>query len=119
MRRKHAQNGLDFHFNVIYIDLRFTLRGCFFRKQIQAELEHVHVKLRDYEELEQACQFLHDNGVLLHYDDPSLSGLYFLDPQWLCDMLAHVVTIRDVNPLVQNGELGNFPSVTASGVEGR
>jgi hypothetical protein len=62
------------------------------------------VKLRDHEELEQACQFLHDNGILLHYDDPSLSGLYFLDPQWLCDMMAHVVAIRDVNPFVQNGE---------------
>ena len=63
------------------------------------------MKLRSDEELEQACQFLHDNGILLHYDDPSLSSLYFLDPQWLCDMMAHVVAIRDVNPFVQNGEL--------------
>ena len=42
-------------------------------------------------------------GVLLHYDDPLLRDLYFLDPQWLCDMLAHVVTIREVNPHMNNG----------------
>ena len=42
-------------------------------------------------------------GVLLHYDDPLLRDLYFLDPQWLCDMLAHVVTIREVNPHINNG----------------
>ena len=75
-----------------------------FRQKVQRELEMKNVKLRDYEELEQACQFLHDNGILLHYDDPSLSSLYFLDPQWLCDMMAHVVAIRDVNPFVQNGK---------------
>ena len=43
-------------------------------------------------------------GVLLHYDDPLLRDLYFLDPQWLCDMLAHVVTIREVNPHINNGK---------------
>ena len=43
------------------------------------------------------------SGVLLHYDDPLLRDLYFLDPQWLCDMLAHVVTIREVNPHMNNG----------------
>jgi hypothetical protein len=76
----------------------------YLRQKVERELEIKNVKLRDYEELEQACQFLHDNGILLHYDDPSLSGLYFLDPQWLCDMMAHVVAIRDVNPFVQNGK---------------
>ena len=43
------------------------------------------------------------SGVLLHYDDSLLRDLYFLDPQWLCDMLAHVVTIREVNPHINNG----------------
>ena len=45
------------------------------------------------------------SGVLLHYDDPLLRDLYFLDPQWLCDMLAHVVTIREVNPHMNNGTM--------------
>lgn len=47
--------------------------------------------------------FLHDNGVMLHYDDATLRDLYFVDPQWLCDMLAHVVTIREINPFARNG----------------
>lgn len=58
---------------------------------------------RDNSELNQATMFLHDNGVLLHYDDATLRDLYFLDPQWLCDMLAHVVTIREINPFARNG----------------
>lgn len=58
---------------------------------------------RDNSELNQATMFLHDNGVLLHYDDATLRDLYFLDPQWLCDMLAHVVTVREINPFARTG----------------
>lgn len=54
-------------------------------------------------ELEQAVRFLHDNGTLLHYEDPLLKDFYFVDPQWLCDMLAHIVTVREINPLVKDG----------------
>ena len=36
-------------------------------------------------------------GILLHYDTPALSHLYFVNPQWLCDMLAHVITVPEVN----------------------
>lgn len=41
---------------------------------------------------------------MLHYEDATLKDLYFLDPQWLCDMLAHVVTIREINPFAPNGQ---------------
>ena len=41
--------------------------------------------------------------MVLHYDDATLKDLYFLDPQWLCDMLAHVVTVREINPFARNG----------------
>ncbi|KAL3204616.1 hypothetical protein MRX96_011605 [Rhipicephalus microplus] len=58
---------------------------------------------RDMAELNQATSFLHDNGVLLHYEDATLKDLYFLDPQWLCDVLAHVVTVREINPFARNG----------------
>ena len=61
------------------------------------------IKFRDLDELNQATQFLHDNGVLLHYQDVALSDLYFLDPQWLCDMLAHVITIKPINGFVKSG----------------
>ncbi len=40
---------------------------------------------------------------MLHYDDATLRDLYFLDPQWLCDILSHVVTIREINPFAKNG----------------
>lgn len=54
-------------------------------------------------ELQQATRFLHENGILLHYEDANLRDLFFLDPQWLCDILSHVVTIREINPHVKNG----------------
>ena len=49
-------------------------------------------------------------GILLHFDGPALEDQYFVDPQWLCDMLANVITIRDVNPFIKNGRsnLNNF-----------
>lgn len=48
------------------------------------------------EELDEATNFLHENGLLLHYDEGSvLSDIYFLDPEWLCYNLAKVVTIRE------------------------
>ncbi|XP_042874450.1 leucine-rich repeat serine/threonine-protein kinase 1-like isoform X4 [Penaeus japonicus] len=62
-----------------------------------------HRPFRDSAELNQATTFLHENGVMLHYEDATLKDLYFLDPQWLCDMLAHVVTIREINPFARNG----------------
>jgi hypothetical protein len=51
----------------------------------------------------QATQFLHENGLLIHYNDVALNDLFFLDPQWLCDILATVVTIREINPFAAKG----------------
>ncbi|GAB6033061.1 hypothetical protein CHUAL_012677 [Chamberlinius hualienensis] len=65
--------------------------------------ERFHLGFRDLAELHQATAFLHENGVLLHYEDATLKDLYFLDPQWLCDVLAHVVTIREINPFAKSG----------------
>ena len=57
------------------------------------------------DELDQATNFLHENGILLHFDDSSLlSDLYFLDPQWLCSTLAKVITIQHHNPYQKNGK---------------
>ena len=39
------------------------------------------LKFRDEAELSQATKFLHENGLMLHYDDATLRDLYFLDPQ--------------------------------------
>jgi len=42
-------------------------------------------------------------GILLHYDEGRLSDLYFVDPQWLCSMLAKVIAVPEVNSLHKNG----------------
>ena len=47
--------------------------------------------------------FVSCSGVMLHYDTPALSHLFFVDPQWLCDMLAHVVTVPEVNNFIVRG----------------
>ena len=81
-----------------------VLRAEEYRKQVMDELlRRFKVQFRDVAELNQATAFLHDNGVLLHYEDATLKDLYFLDPQWLCDILAHVVTVREINPYARNG----------------
>ncbi|XP_064473089.1 leucine-rich repeat serine/threonine-protein kinase 1-like isoform X2 [Ornithodoros turicata] len=75
-----------------------------YRMLVMHEMQQkFNILFRDMAELNQATAFLHDNGVLLHYEDATLKDLYFLDPQWLCDMLAHVVTIREINPFARNG----------------
>ena len=63
--------------------------------------------IQDDEELKTATLFLTDVGTLLHYDDRShnLHELYFIDPRWLCDMMAKVVTVKERNPFVKNGIL--------------
>lgn len=63
------------------------------------------IRFRDDTEILQASQFLHENGVLIHYNDVALSDIFFLDPQWLCDILATVVTIREINPFAAKGKM--------------
>lgn len=59
----------------------------------------------DTEELTLATRFLHENGVLLHYNDQlrGLNHLYFIDPAWVCDLIATLVTVRERNPFIVNG----------------
>ncbi|GJQ77064.1 hypothetical protein Trydic_g23635 [Trypoxylus dichotomus] len=90
---ERRQNGLDPVLNTEQ-----------YRSIVATEMQQRYNRtFRDAGELHQATLFLHDNGVLLHYDDATLKDLYFLDPQWLCDMLAHVVTIREINPFARTG----------------
>ena len=52
----------------------------------------------------QAIRFLHETGVVLHYEDAAtrLNEYYILDPEWLCRMMAQVITVREINPFVDN-----------------
>ncbi|KAL4240953.1 hypothetical protein ACF0H5_001736 [Mactra antiquata] len=58
---------------------------------------------RNKEDLDQATRFLHENGVLCHFEDSCLKDQYFLDPQWLCDQLAKVVSIKEVQLYSKQG----------------
>ena len=55
------------------------------------------------EELQQAIRFLHDTGIVLHYTDvhSKLSDLYFLDPEWLCQLMGRIISIPEVNPVLR------------------
>nr|XP_047128450.1 leucine-rich repeat serine/threonine-protein kinase 1 [Hydra vulgaris] len=75
-----------------------------FRSKVFDQLRIQKAELKNgVEELNQAVQFLHDYGTLLHFDDPNLNDFYFINPQWFCDLLAHIVTIKSVNPCIKNG----------------
>ncbi|XP_072026368.1 leucine-rich repeat serine/threonine-protein kinase 2-like [Amphiura filiformis] len=75
-------------------------------RMLQLVREH---KLQlEEDELAQAVRFLHETGILLHYDDPAnqLRDMYFVEPEWLCKIMAQVVTVREINPFISpKGEL--------------
>ena len=62
-------------------------------------------ELHDKAELDQAASFLHNNGHILHYEEliGQLSETYFIDPTWICDMFAQIVTVKETNSWVKNG----------------
>ncbi|KAM3721655.1 Leucine-rich repeat serine/threonine-protein kinase [Dirofilaria immitis] len=86
------------------IGIEPVMRSSDFRNIVQERmLKNYGRAFRDDIEFNHACSFLHENGVILHYEDVTLRELYFLDPQWLCDILAHVITIREINPFARSG----------------
>ena len=67
----------------------------------------LNLDIQEEDELKTATLFLNNVGTLLHYDDRShnLDELYFIDPRWLCDLMAKIVTIRERNPFINDGIL--------------
>lgn len=63
--------------------------------------------IEDTNDLTEVTQFMHERGILMHYNDPNqdLQDLFFIDPQWLCELMAQVVTLPVVNPFIHNGIL--------------
>ncbi|XP_078352523.1 leucine-rich repeat serine/threonine-protein kinase 2-like isoform X1 [Oculina patagonica] len=71
--------------------------------------------IEDTNDLVEVTQFMHERGILMHYDDPNqdLQDLYFIDPQWLCELMAQIVTLPEVNPYIRNGilNLDDLPQI--------
>jgi len=59
----------------------------------------------DPSEVQQALKFLHESGVLLHFNDlqTKLSELYFLDPEWLCSLMAQIITLKQISFIDERG----------------
>ncbi|KAK3715077.1 hypothetical protein QZH41_012136, partial [Actinostola sp. cb2023] len=63
--------------------------------------------VEDPNDIKDVTTFLHERGILMHYDDPNqdLQDYYFIDPAWLCDLMARIVTLKEANPHIINGIL--------------
>lgn len=42
-------------------------------------------------------------GIIFHHKSVTMDELYCIDPQWLCAVLAKVVTVQETNPFQKNG----------------
>ncbi|XP_074650485.1 leucine-rich repeat serine/threonine-protein kinase 1-like [Tubulanus polymorphus] len=57
------------------------------------------------EEVANAVRFLHEIGLILHFNDQqrALNVLYFIDPSWLCKVLANVINVKSIVRHMNNG----------------
>ena len=63
--------------------------------------------LQSDDEIRAVTLFLHDKGLLLHFDDYShnLDDLYFIKPQWLCKLMSTVITVEKRNKYIKEGRI--------------
>ncbi len=52
--------------------------------------------------MSQAVQFLHELGVLRHFDNEALRSKVVTDPQWIVDVMACIVSVKDSPIKVSN-----------------
>ena len=63
--------------------------------------------LQSDDEIRAVTLFLHDKGLLLHFDDHrhNLDDLYFIKPQWLCKLMSTVITVKERNKYIKEGRI--------------
>lgn len=57
----------------------------------------------DDEQAKSAVEYLHDAGICLYWDEPQLSEMVFLDPQYLTKLLSSIFTFS--HNFVSEGKL--------------
>ena len=66
-----------------------VLRFEEFEAAVRQQLADSSLKpFRDVDELNNCVKFLHEIGLIVNFDEPSVSDLYFLNVQWLSHLIA-------------------------------
>lgn len=65
---------------------------------------------RDEMEFRQAVNFLHENGIMIYFDDSTLGEYCFLDPPWLCGAITSSLSCKlgtgnHENSIISNMEI--------------
>lgn len=86
---------------------------CFLRNNVRFKVVAKMQVVSCHVILFQAVRFLHNLGSLLHYQDLSykLSDLYFLDPDWLCQLLVQIINLKELALYVDDNGVKNICSV--------
>ena len=104
-----SYHSLDKHIQDLQKEVRNgTREPIMLREEYKSLIRQLELSdLQEDDELQTATLFLNNVGTLLHYDDRShnLDELYFIDPRWLCEMMAKIVTVKERNPFIVDGIL--------------
>ena len=100
-----SYHNLDKHIQDLQKEVRIGAREpIMHREEYKSLIRQLNLSdIQEEDELKTVTLFLNNVGTLLHYDDCShnLDELYFIDPRWLCDMMAKIVK----NPFIVDGIL--------------
>ena len=89
-----SYHKLDNQLQVFREDVRRGKRDpIMHHEEFQTMVKQMNLGINTDGELKTATAFLRDVGALLHYDDKrhNIHELYFIDPHWLCKMMAKIV----------------------------
>ena len=89
-----SYHKLDKQLQILRVDVqRGKRQPIMHHEEFKSLVQQMNLGIHDDGELRTATIFLRDVGTLLHYDDirHNLHELYFIDPHWLCKMMAKVV----------------------------